>query len=116
MLKTHYATFLYKIILVLLFLSFAACSKSVNNESKISFNRDVRPILNDKCLRCHGGVKANGNFSLLFEEDAFGTTQSGKKAIVRGNHKKSELYKKLVHEDHDLRMPLEADPLTEQRI
>jgi len=22
-------------------------------------------------LRCHGGVKANGEFSLLFEEDAF---------------------------------------------
>ncbi|MEO9891080.1 DUF1553 domain-containing protein [Aurantibacter sp.] len=87
-----------------------------NSEDKISFNRDVRPILNNKCLRCHGGVKASGQFSLLFEEDAFGETQSGSPAIVRGNHSKSEFYKRLVHEDLELRMPFDAPALSQEEI
>ena len=63
-----------------------------SGDGYISFNEDIRPILNEKCLRCHGGVKANGGFSLLFEEDAFGETESGKPAIVPGHHQRSELY------------------------
>ena len=103
-----------KYICLLLIAFFWSCQNS--DTDQISFNRDVRPILNNKCLRCHGGVKANGEFSLLFEEDAFGPTQSGTPAIVRGNHTKSELYKRIVHEDPELRMPFDAPALTQREI
>lgn len=103
-----------KYIYLLLIAFFWSCQNSKDGE--ISFNLDVRPILNNKCLRCHGGVKASGEFSLLFEEDAFGPTQSGAPAIVRGNHSKSELYKRIVHEDPELRMPFDAPPLTQKEI
>ncbi len=86
---------------------------SCQNERTISFNDDIRPIFNDKCLRCHGGVRENGGFSLLFETDAFDTTDSGIPAIVRGNHAKSTLYQRLITEDPELRMPHESDPLSE---
>ena len=76
----------------ILLLSWLFSCQYSDNDS-ISYNRDVRPIFNEKCLSCHGGVKQMGDFSLLFEEDAFQTTKSGKPAIVRGNHQKSELYK-----------------------
>jgi len=53
---------------------------------------------------------------MLFEEDAFGKTQSGEPAIVRGNHSKSEIYRRIVHEDSELRMPQDAEPLTQKEI
>src|SRR3712207_7289462 len=45
-------------------------------EPEVDFNAEVRPILNAKCITCHGGVKQNGGFSLLFREDALGNTKS----------------------------------------
>ena len=114
--KNSVVDFLFKGIPFVVLLFIGSCIKFGNEASSISFNRDVRPILNDKCLSCHGGVKANGGFSLLFEEEAFSETESGKKAIVRGNHKKSELFKRLVHEDPEQRMPLEKDPLSAEEI
>ncbi|MFT7034111.1 MAG: hypothetical protein ACJA2S_002620, partial [Cyclobacteriaceae bacterium] len=98
---------------LLLILFVGACQQS---NDQISFNRDVRPILNKSCLRCHGGVKANGEFSLLFEEDAFSKTKSGKPAIVKGDHKNSELYRRLVHESPEMRMPFEAAQLAQEEI
>ena len=103
-----------RLVLLFLFGILSSCQETIDNQ--ISFNRDVRPIMNDKCLRCHGGVKANGQFSMLFEEDAFSKTQSGKPAIVRGNHTKSEIYKRIIHENPELRMPLDAEPLTQKEI
>jgi len=116
MIKGSCTTFLLKIFLVSIQLFLVSCGTTGANESNISFNLDVRPILNNNCLVCHGGVKANGGFSLLFEEDAFDITESGAVAIVRGNHKKSEFYKRLVHGDPEFRMPLEAEPLTSTEI
>lgn len=103
-----------KYICVVLIVLFWSCQKTTDDQ--ISFNRDVRPILNAKCLRCHGGVKANGEFSMLFEADAFSETQSGKPAIVRGSHAKSGIYQRIVHNDPELRMPFEAPPLTQEEI
>jgi hypothetical protein len=92
---------------------FFSCSSS---SEKISFNKDVRPILNAYCLPCHGGVKANGGFSLLFESEAFALNNSGKPAIIKGNARKSELYKRIIHQNPELRMPLDTSPLSEEEI
>ncbi|MCM4150881.1 DUF1549 domain-containing protein [Arenibacter sp. N53] len=105
---------IYRLFWVLSILFLGSCYDS--SDTEISFNRDVRPILNSKCLRCHGGVKANGEFSLLFEEDAFNKTQSGKPAIVRGNHEKSELYRRLVSKNPEIRMPYESPELSQKEI
>lgn len=95
---------------------FFFCSCLPQEDNSISYNADIRPIFNKKCLACHGGVKQSGGFSLLFEKEAFAETQSGHQAIVRGNAKKSELIKRLRHEDLELRMPLDGEPLAENEI
>lgn len=84
--------------------------------AKVDFNTDVRPILNQHCLRCHGGVKASGGLSFLFEEEAFAATDSEQPAIVPGNASGSELIRRIKHQDLELRMPLDADPLSQHEI
>lgn len=83
---------------------------------KVDFNTDIRPILNQHCLPCHGGVKASGGLSFLFEEDAFAPTDSERPAIIPGNASGSELIRRIKHQDLELRMPLEADPLSAKEI
>ncbi|WP_114751801.1 DUF1553 domain-containing protein [Pleomorphovibrio marinus] len=82
----------------------------------VDFNADIRPIINKKCIACHGGVKKSGGFSLLFEEEALAVNESGLRAIVPGNTWKSELLNRITHHDPEVRMPLDADPLTDEEV
>ena len=90
--------------------------KIISPSNAIDFNSDIRPILNRHCLRCHGGVKASGGLSFLFEKEAFQAAESGKLAIVRGKAGKSELIRRIKHSDPELRMPLDADPMSKEEI
>ncbi len=83
---------------------------------QVDFNTEVRPILNQHCLPCHGGVRQSGGFSLLFPEDALSPTESGKPAILPGDPANSELIKRIEHHDPEYRMPLDAAPLSKSAI
>ena len=83
---------------------------------EIDYNAHVKPILNKKCISCHGGVKQNGGFSLLTRDLALATTESGRAAIIPGNGSESELIKRLRSEDHEYRMPFEAEALNANEI
>jgi len=109
-------TYLSEIRLWLTLLGAMAMFSCQPEESRISYNQDIRPILNENCLSCHGGIKQSGNFSLLFEEDVYQPTESGKPPIVPGNRQKSELFNRIVHHDPEYRMPQDADPLTEEQV
>ena len=85
-------------------------------KDQISFNEHVRPILNENCLACHGGVRQSGQFSMLFASDALQETESGKPAIIPGHPDSSELVHRILHEDPEQRMPLESDPLSSDEI
>ncbi|MEO1012097.1 MAG: PSD1 and planctomycete cytochrome C domain-containing protein [Bacteroidota bacterium] len=89
-----------------------ACQSS----DPVDFSTQIKPILNDKCITCHGGVKKNGGFSLLFKEEAFAVTESGKPAIIPGNASGSEFIKRLHEEDPELRMPYEKPKLSDEEI
>ncbi|MEL6846904.1 MAG: DUF1549 domain-containing protein, partial [Bacteroidota bacterium] len=82
----------------------------------VSFNADIRPIINEQCASCHGGVKKNGGISLLTREDALAVGESGLRVIVPGKPDSSELYLRLIHPHADMRMPLEKDPLSKDEI
>lgn len=88
----------------------------IGREEQVDFSTDVKPILNKHCISCHGGVKKSGGFSVLFEHEAFGITDSGIPAIIRGNPEQSELIKRVLEHDPELRMPYNRPPLSEKEI
>jgi hypothetical protein len=83
---------------------------------KIDFNTQVKPILNKKCITCHGGVKREADFSLLFRQEAMAKAESGKFAIVPGDASGSELMRRITSHDPEVRMPFKKDPLTKAEI
>lgn len=85
-------------------------------EEKVDYSSQVKPILNKHCISCHGGVKQNGGFSVLFREQAMDTTESGKPAIIPGDAKHSEFIRRLTAEDPEVRMPYKSTPLSEEEI
>ena len=51
----------------------------------VNYNTDIKPLINKKCISCHGGVRAKSGFSLLFREEALAPAKSGKPAIIPGD-------------------------------
>ncbi len=82
----------------------------------VDYASDIKPLLNKKCLSCHGGVKQNAGFSLLTRERALADTDEGRPAIIPGNASGSEMIRRLYAIDPEVRMPLDAEPLTTAEI
>ncbi|MEO7179370.1 MAG: DUF1553 domain-containing protein [Gemmatimonadaceae bacterium] len=83
---------------------------------QVDFNREVRPLLNHKCIACHGGVKRAGGFGVLFREDALAKTKSGHFGIVPGDPSASEMIRRITHADPSERMPREGPALSRDEI
>src|SRR5262245_38666865 len=84
----------------------------------IQFNRDIRPILSDKCFTCHGPNKASRMKNLRFdvEEEAKRDLGGGRFAIVPGEPAKSELIRRVALTDPASRMPMGKDPLSDRDV
>ena len=84
-------------------------SSSANSAEpvSVSFNRDIRPILSDKCFSCHGpdARQRKAGLRLDMPEGAYGKTESGAVAIVPGDLAKSELWARINATDSDEVMP-----------
>lgn len=85
-------------------------------QAEIDFNRDIRPLLNERCVLCHGGVRRKGGFSLAFRSEALDTTESGKRALVPGDPGASEMIRRITLHDPDERMPQDDDPLPPEDV
>jgi len=104
------------IFLGTIFISLVVLFYVVKPENEVDFSADVKPILNKHCISCHGGVKKTAGFSVLFESEALGETQSGKPAIIPGNSNKSEFIIRLKYTDPEMRMPYKKPPLSKAEI
>jgi hypothetical protein len=71
------------------------------------FNRDVRPILSNRCFKCHGPDEANQEAGLRLDlrEAAIAELDSGERAIVPGRADSSQLVARITSDDDDLVMP-----------
>ncbi len=73
----------------------------------IDFNRDIRPILSDRCFTCHGPDAAKRQAGLRLDDraGAVGGLESGGRGIVPGDPAASELLVRVTSADPDLIMP-----------
>jgi hypothetical protein len=74
---------------------------------RVDFNRDVRPLLSDNCLACHGpdAKKVKAGLRLDLREVATKPLKSGETAIVPGKPGKSALVRRIFAADADDLMP-----------
>ena len=89
---------------------------SCEPNKQIDFNAEIKPIINKKCISCHGGVKKTAGFSLLFEKEALADTDEGSPAIIPGDSKNSRLIQRLHETDPELRMPYQKPKLSQNEI
>jgi hypothetical protein len=84
--------------------------------TQVQFSRDIRPILSDKCYKCHGPSKQEAGLRLDMEGSARAELESGARAVVPGDPRKSDLIAMLTLEDPEARMPKDAEPLAPREI
>lgn len=89
-----------------------ACNSAAGNEAvpnAVSYNFHIRPILSDKCFKCHGPDKNQLKAGLRLDnaESAYAPLQEtkGAFAIVPGQPEASELMKRITSKDPDYQMP-----------
>ncbi|MEI6256988.1 MAG: DUF1549 domain-containing protein [Planctomycetota bacterium] len=87
--------------------TYEAVAAPAEPRSRISFNRDIRPILSDNCFACHGPDSGNRQAGLRLDvaEQAISELESGAHAIVPEDIQASELLARIVATDPDTVMP-----------
>ncbi len=86
---------------------FAICvSLNAFGDSKLEYNRDIRPILSENCLPCHGfDEKARQAELRLDLMDSAYANRNGTTAIVPGSLEKSDAWTRIISQDPEQVMP-----------
>ena len=71
----------------------------------VDFAKDIKPILDKHCSKCHGAEKDKGGLALHTKFHAFKESDSGEVTIIAGKPESSLLFKKITESDEDEVMP-----------
>jgi mono/diheme cytochrome c family protein len=81
----------------------------------VDYARDVKPLLKARCYACHGALKQEAGLRLDTADFARKGGRDGR-ALIPGDAKGSELFRRVGAKDEDGRMPPEGQPLTSGQI
>ena len=85
-------------------------------DDRIDFERDVRPIFEQRCLSCHDRQKRKGGLLLTDRKSALQKAESGLVAFIAGDPDASELLRRVASSDPEQRMPPKGASLTGDQI
>jgi Planctomycete cytochrome C len=83
-------------------------------QKPVSYRDQIQPIMNNRCVKCHGGESTVGKISLISFESLMGSkTISGKQALVYpGSPTESRLYVLCATNQAHFRMPPDTSAIT----
>ena len=82
--------------------------------AKVDFNREIRPILSDRCFSCHGPDEASRKANLRLDTKAGAFERKG--VVVAGDAEASRLLKRIAAQNPASRMPPTGPPMTAQQL
>lgn len=103
-----------KRIFIFSFLSLGTISS--NLMGAVDFEKDILPVLQDRCYDCHGPEKQKGKFRLDRLSSLLKGGDIGEPAVVPGKPGESFLIKAIKHEEEDYEMPPKGKKLTGEQI
>lgn len=84
----------------------AAVADVVTAAEAPNFNRDIRPLLSDRCFFCHGPDETHREADLRLDlHDRLADDRDGSPVIVPGDPAAGLLMERITTDDPDLRMP-----------
>ena len=99
-------------------LSLSAAETNSLPAGQILFDRDVRPIFDQSCFRCHGPEKPKSDFRLDNRADALIGGNDNTNDVVSGHAGQSKLISYVAGLDTDIQMPPpdRGQPLTPTQV
>lgn len=94
----------------------SAASATFATDAPPDFTRDVRPIFERHCLKCHGPEKQKGGLRFDVKEGAFKTGESGERPILPKHASESRLIKLVSSLKGDEWMPPKGERLAANEI
>jgi mono/diheme cytochrome c family protein len=95
---------------------FALMALTIQTSIAVDYDREIRPILRENCLDCHGPDKAKAQLRVDQRASLLLGGDSGIQAVVPGNPSKSHLLDLIKGTDPDEIMPPKGDPLSKGEI
>lgn len=89
---------------------------AAESSNAVSFRKDIAPLLQQKCVTCHGPEKSKGGYQLHTFAALMKSGESKEAPIVAGSLQRSHLYQLITAKDADDRMPQKDDPLPPAQI
>ena len=84
----------------------AEASAGGGDATAIRYGRDIRPLLADRCFRCHGPDSAKRQADLRLDEREVAVAErDGVTAIAPGDPGSSDLWRRVTSADPEERMP-----------
>ena len=84
-------------------------------EGEVNFARDIAPLLQSRCVKCHGQGKRKGGFNLDNRDNLLQAADSGP-AVQPGNSTASYLVELIAGVDSDNVMPQKGTRLTAEQV
>lgn len=82
----------------------------------IDFEKDVRPIFAEHCLRCHGSRRSEGGYRLDLKQTALEKRDSDETPILPGRSEASLLIRMIAGLEESRQMPAEGEQLGREQI